>query len=1120
MRSLTLLLLSAVTAAQVTAQSGNGFTSIGTQTGRAPARAGKALSAVPFLWAQNGLGPIELDESNGAAAAGDGAALTIGGQSYARGIGCYSTSAIAFDLQRRAFAFSSWVGVDDSVGNSGSVVFEVLGDGAVLYNSGLLTGSDAPVFTGRLNLRGVRELVLVVHDGGDGSQNDLADWADAFLSAPRFQPGDGSALRSTRGEWLPAESWPVDPIQSVLLDSGELLTFSSAVVSGPGTLPPTDPHDTTVVDLFDPSTGVHTPADHSSAELYGAALSRLSTGELLALGGYAGRTSSSAPIGADQLSRFDSSTGTWIPLAPSGEAWHGAAGLTLGDGSFLALGGADSGSVNTVPARFDGEAWTRLPGADLGAWLNAGIGAVDGLFPFVHLSPEGDVVVAGWDQNLGVIETEGGGSWAFQGQRESMERIWGSAASLGSDRILVLGGVDRFSSVPDAARSAVVIDVTGPTPAVSSAGEMMFRRADHDATVLADGTVLVTGGSRRHNPVSTSTAIRVAELWDPATGEWAFCAASSEPRGYRSTSILLPDATVWTGGGVSSPGVGSLSSEIFRPPYLFSTATGQLAPRPEIVAAPEALAYDAPFQVQLSGAAAVSRATLVRLGSATHGINTDQRCLELSFTQSGASLDLTSPLNGNVAPPGTYMLFVIDGQGVPSVARLIRLRRAAPVTWEVLPSTDGSVLTCRHESAMVTVNGRLYLMGGRGNRPTEAFDPTTGEWTSMGLPPFEINHFQPVVLGGIVYIVGAFTGSYPNETSVSNIWTWDPATDQWAQGPLIPAARRRGANGVFVRDGKIYLLGGNNQGHNGGARAWFDEYDPSSQTWQALPDAPRARDHFSTVVIGNRLVAAGGRTTTQPNPFANTIGAVDIYDFSSGQWSTIARDLPTPRAGALATPVGRFAVVIGGESTTQQDAHDECEALDVIAGRWTTLPSLVDGRHSGGIGAVDGRIYVASGSGRRGGSPELDTLEVIDGEAAIELADPNGVENGAFDHGLSGWQSSGVADLVPVGGVAAPAVRLNDSSLWALTGALGATSCELNALLRTSGSGASSLSLEALDASQAVLATVSVPVAATVDYACVQASLSIPAGAQSLRVTATASGGQFLFVDDVVLVRN
>lgn len=232
---------------------------------------------------------------------------------------------------------------------------------------------------------------------------------DAFLSAPRFQTGDGTALRPIRGEWLAADAWPLDPIQAALLDTGELLTFSSAIASGPGTLPPTDPHDTTVGDVYDPSTGTHTAADHPSEEVYGAALGRLSTGELIALGGYAGRVTGNAPVGANQLSRFDSTSRTWIPSEAPGQARHAAAGLTLGDGSFMALGGGDAGSITTVPSRFDGTTWSELPGADLGSWLDVGIGFVDGLFPYVHLAPAGDVVVAGWDLNLGVFDTEGAG---------------------------------------------------------------------------------------------------------------------------------------------------------------------------------------------------------------------------------------------------------------------------------------------------------------------------------------------------------------------------------------------------------------------------------------------------------------------------------------------------------------------------------------------------------------------------------------------------------------------------------------------------------------------------------------------------------------------------------------
>jgi hypothetical protein len=137
---------------------------------------------------------------------------------------------------------------------------------------------------------------------------------------------------------------------------------------------------------------------------------------------------------------------------------------------------------------------------------------------------------------------------------------------------------------------------------------------------------------------------------------------------------------------------------------------------------------------------------------------------------------------------------------------------------------------------------------------------------------------------------------------------------------------------------------------------------------------------------------------------------------------------------------------------------------------------------------------------------------------AVATADPNRLANGSFDEGLAGWEIIGAAGLVPEGGVAAPAVRLDASSIWAVVDASGAASCELSALLRTSGGGASSLSIEVLDASQTVLASTLLPVAASTAYSCVQTTLSVPAGAQSLRVTASASGGQVLYLDDLVVI--
>ena len=84
--------------------------------------------------------------------------------------------------------------------------------------------------------------------------------------------------------------------------------------------------------------------------------------------------------------------------------------------------------------------------------------------------------------------------------------------------------------------------------------------------------------------------------------------------------------------------------------------------------------------------------------------------------------------------------------------------------------------------------------------------------------------------------------------------------------------------------------------------------------------------------------------------------------------------------------------------------------------------------------------------------------------------------------------------------------------------ASGAASCELSVLLRASGSGASSLSIEVLDASQAVLASTTLPVTASSAFTCVQTTLAVPAGAQSLRLTASASGGQILYLDDAVVI--
>ena len=302
-------------------------------------------------------------------------------------------------------------------------------------------------------------------------------------------------------------------------------------------------------------------------------------------------------------------------------------------------------------------------------------------------------------------------------------------------------------------------------------------------------------------------------------------------------------------------------------------------------------------------------------------------------------------------------------------------------TWSNVLATGSP--TARHEAAMAAAGGKVYLMGGRGIKPVEEFDPATASWRKLGNTPIEMHHFQPVSHGDKIYVISAMTGKYPAETPLATVYRYDPATDSWQQGPVIPEGRRRGSAGTAVHDGKIYVACGIVDGHTSGTVAWFDEFDPRTGEWRQLPDAPRPRDHFSAVVSGGRLYLVGGRNTSyhEPGNFTAFFGAVipeiDFFDFASGDWTTLPSKLPVPTAaGGLAEAVGAI-YYFGGESG-QDLAHSETQRLDLATGEWTLVAPLQRGRHGAGAAALGGKIYVAAGSGGRGGGPELSSTEVFE----------------------------------------------------------------------------------------------------------------------------------------------
>jgi N-acetylneuraminic acid mutarotase len=301
--------------------------------------------------------------------------------------------------------------------------------------------------------------------------------------------------------------------------------------------------------------------------------------------------------------------------------------------------------------------------------------------------------------------------------------------------------------------------------------------------------------------------------------------------------------------------------------------------------------------------------------------------------------------------------------------------------WELLPASEHPL--ARHECAYVRVGDRFYLIGGRGSnpiKPVEIFDPATRTWRVGATPPVEMHHFQAVEYEGKVYVVGAMTGDFPKEPPLPNVYIYDPVADRWSKGPSIPADRQRGGAGAVVYKGQIYLVNGIRTGHWDGHVSWFDVFNPHTGEWHSLPDSPRARDHFQTVIIDDKLYVAGGRRTSMATkqPIQLTIPEVDVYDLHTNQWSTLpaSANLPTLRAGCTAVVVKGRLLVLGGESGTQHLAHSEVEAFDPHTGQWTELAHMNVGRHATQAILYKDHIYIAAGSATQYAS-EINSQEVF-----------------------------------------------------------------------------------------------------------------------------------------------
>ena len=203
---------------------------------------------------------------------------------------------------------------------------------------------------------------------------------------------------------------------------------------------------------------------------------------------------------------------------------------------------------------------------------------------------------------------------------------------------------------------------------------MSYPRAFHNSIILPNGQVLITGGQYYAVGFTDQTPQLIPELWDPTTQKFTQMAPISMPRNYHSTGLLMPDATVYNGGGglCGTCTTNHFDAQIFNPPYLY-TSTGALAARPVIASVSAgSVKVGGTLSITTSGAA-VTSFSLIRLTSTTHTVNSDQRRVALTPTGSGTSFTVTIPADSGVALPGYWYLFALTSSGVPSVAKYVKV---------------------------------------------------------------------------------------------------------------------------------------------------------------------------------------------------------------------------------------------------------------------------------------------------------------------------------------------------------------------------------------------------------------------------------------------------------------
>lgn len=712
---------------------------------------------------------------------------------------------------------------------------------------------------------------LVVLAGcADGGSTDAQPGASADAREKALAPQVAALAR-----WSSPTALPLVPAAAANLPDGRVLMWSAEEKFSFGAAT-----GRTYSLIYDPVKGTVTErtVTETGHNMFCPGTTNLADGRLLVNGG----------ISSERTSLYDPASGAWSTGAAMNIPRGYQANTLLADGTVLTLGGSWSGGVGNKHGEVWSAAggWRRLSGVPVDSFLSSDPSRNFGMDSHFWLIPAGNgkVLHAGPGVNMHWIDTAGNGRVIPAGPRgDDQFSISGTTVMYDTGRILKAGGGPGYDNVP-ANANAYVIDVNAGL-SVRRIAPMAYRRAFHNSVVLPNGQVLIVGGQTVAVGFSDNNSVLVPELFDPADESFSPLPPISVPRNYHSVALLLPDARVVSaGGGLCGAGCAANHPDlqVLSPHYLFNT-DGSPATRPVITSAPATVGHGQTVQVRTDSP--VTAFSIVRLSSTTHTVNNDQRRLSLSFrTLPDNTYAVDVPSNPGFALPGDWMLFAMNAQGTPSVARIVRISLAGAPTIATIDDQSSVV------GAAVALQPTVSVPAGVG--------PT---YSAQGLPPGLSINAATGLISGVPDAVGSHRVTLRASTgsgAVSTDFTWNVSAPGATRYVRIEALSEVAGN-PWTSAAEFVLLDASGQplnrggwrvsadseelvGENGAAANAVDG-NPATiwhTRWQgASPPHP----HWIVIDLGSATEVSGLRYLPRQDASANgTIAAYRVFLSADG----------------------------------------------------------------------------------------------------------------------------------------------------------------------------------------------------------------------------------------------